>query len=85
MHYCDTITNRLMLRLGVDTLPEQFELIAADAVVKMHRRMYYEGISSESMQGLAQLRTEFVDDILAEYESEIEQYRATQSGMVVLL
>ena len=85
MMYCDTVTDRLMLRLGVTELPESFERIAADAAVKMHRRCYYEGISSESMQGAAQLTTQFVEDILSEYQAEIDQYKASQIGTVIFL
>lgn len=81
--YCDTISDRLALRLGVDALPETFNRIAADAVVKMHRRVYYEGITSESMNG--QLSTQFVDDILAEYAVEINEYKATHGGMVIFI
>ena len=83
--YCETITDRLVLRLGVTELPEAFVRIAADAVVKMHRRMYYEGIKSEGIQGNAHLTTEFVDDILAEYSAEIEEYKATAGGMVTFI
>lgn len=79
---CDTISDRLALRLGVDKLPETFERIAADASVKMFRRMYYEGITSESVQSI---NTAFVDDILKEYESEIESYIARQTGVVRFL
>ena len=64
MEYIDTVSDRLCLRLGVDILPRLFESICVDAVVKMHRRVYYEGISSE---GTANITTSFVDNILAEY------------------
>lgn len=74
--YIRTISDRLCLRLGVDILPHMFESICVDAVVKMHRRVYYEGISSE---GAANITTAFVDDILAEYADEIELYRKRQS------
>ena len=62
-NYIDTITARLCLRLGAETLPSVFETICADATVKMWRRTYYEGISSE---GSANITTSFVEDILAE-------------------
>ena len=59
--YIDTMSDRLCLRLGLDILPRVFESICVDAAVKMYRRTYYEGISSE---GAANMTTTFVDDIL---------------------
>ena len=75
-NYIDTITARLCLRLGAEALPLVFETICADAVVKMWRRTYYEGISSE---GSASITTSFVEDILAEYEREIQDYRSAHA------
>ena len=66
--YIQTITDRLNLRLGTDELPQVFESICVDATVKMVRRTYYEGISTE---GVANISTSFVEDILSEYEREI--------------
>ena len=74
--YIDTMSDRLCLRLGTNILPRLFESICVDAVVKMHRRAYYEGISSE---GTANITTSFVDNILAEYADEIDLYRKRQS------
>ena len=48
-----------------------------DAVVKMYRRTYYEGISSE---GVANISTSFVEDILDEYAEEIARYRDQQAN-----
>lgn len=76
--YIDTVSERLCLRLGVDVLPLSFRSICADAAVKMHRRYYYEGISSENDGGVS---SSFVDDVLAEYESEIQAYK-NHSGAV---
>ena len=70
------ISDRLCIRLGEETLPAVFTSICVDAVVKMYRRVYYEGISSE---GTANITTSFVDNILAEYADEIELYRKRQS------
>lgn len=70
--YIHTISDRLCLRLGVGTLPNLFESICVDAVVKMYRRTYYEGISSE---GAANISTTFVDDVLAEYAQEIGDWK----------
>lgn len=85
--YIATVKDRLCLRLGESELPGLFESICVDAVVKMHRRTYYEGISSESV---ANLSTTFVEDILSEYETEIEMWleqksNASGSGKVVRL
>lgn len=70
--YIDTISARLCLRLGVDTLPLLFQPVCADAAVKMHRRYYYEGVSSETDGSVS---SSFVDDVLAEYESDIQSYK----------
>lgn len=71
VEYIATISDRLCLRLGVEALPKLFESICVDSVVKMHRRVFYEGISSE---GAANITTSFVDDILSEYADEIGRY-----------
>lgn len=75
--YISTISDRLCLRLGVGALPVLFESICVDAVVKMYRRTYYEGISSE---GTANISTTFVDDVLAEYAQEIGDWKTQQAN-----
>ena len=75
--YIRIVSDRLCLRLGVDILPALFESICVDAVIKMHRRAYYEGITSE---GAANISTSFVDDVLSEYADEIALYRERQSS-----
>ena len=67
-----TITDRLLLRLGAAELPPSFNSICVDATVKMYRRMYYEGITSEAIDSI---NTSFINDILAEYDKEILGYR----------
>ena len=74
--YLQTMSDRLCLRLGVETLPALFASICVDATVKMVRRTYYEGISSE---GVANISTSFVDDILAEYAGEISDWKSAQA------
>lgn len=74
--YLKTMSDRLCLRLGVEELPAIFTSICVDATVKMVRRTYYEGISSE---GVANISTSFVDDILAEYAGEISDWKSTQA------
>lgn len=75
--YLFTVSDRLCLRLGAEKLPPLFESICVDAAVKMVRRTYYEGISSE---GVANISTSFVDDILAEYAGEIEDWKNSQAA-----
>ncbi len=75
--YLTTMSDRLCLRLGADTLPPLFHSICIDATVKMVRRTYYEGISSE---GVTNLSTSFVDNILSEYDDEIGDWKANQAA-----
>lgn len=72
-----TVCDRLCIRLGEEVLPVPFQSICADAVMKMHRRTYYEGISSE---GAAEISTSFVDNSLSEYESEIQDWKNRKSN-----
>lgn len=76
--YIETVTDRLCVRLGTDELPKRFESVCADAVVKMHRRFYYEGISSENDGGIS---VSFADDILSEYSAEIEDYKNSNKAV----
>ena len=76
LEYLSTVSDRLCLRLGAEELPPLFGSVCVDATVKMIRRIYYEGISSE---GVANISTSFVDDILAEYASEIGDWKTTQA------
>ena len=75
--YLQTVSDRLCLRLGADTLPPLFNSICVDATVKMVRRTYYEGITSEAV---ANINTSFVDDILAEYAGEIDDWKSGQAA-----
>lgn len=75
--YIDTVSDRLCLRIGAESLPDTFGSVCVDAVVKMFLRMYYEGISSE---GVTNLSASFVEDILNEYAAEIENYKEQQSN-----
>ena len=76
IEYLSTISDRLCLRLGVQALPVMFNSICVVATVKMVRRIYYEGISSESVSNLS---TSFVDDLLAEYADEIGDWKKAQA------
>lgn len=64
-------TDRILLRIGKDELPQKLETIAVEIVTKMYRRMMYEGISSESADTL---NVTFIDDIFAEYDEEFERW-----------
>lgn len=75
--YLHTMSDRLCLRLGVETLPALFRSVCVDATVKMVRRIYYEGITTE---GAANISTSFVDDILAEYAQEIGDWKSGQAA-----
>ena len=77
--YICTVVDRLCIRLNTEELPESFCSIAVDAVVKMHRRAFYEGISSENDGGAS---VSFVNDILNEYETEIAQYNLSNKKKV---
>ena len=74
--YLTTMNDRLCLRLGVETLPALCGSICVDATVKMVRRTYYEGISSE---GVEDISTSFVDNILSEYADEISDWKTAQA------
>lgn len=73
--YIRTAEDRINLRLGTDAVPAIFESICVDVALKMHRRSRHEGISSEAADTL---NTSFVDDMLAEYGAEFDQYRRAQ-------
>ena len=64
-------TDRLLLLIGKDELPAKLETIAVEIVTKMYRKMYYEGITSESADTLT---VSFVEDIFAEYEEEFKRW-----------
>lgn len=68
----ETICDRICLRVGESSLPRSLSSLAVDAAVKMYRRQYYEGIISE---GADTINTTFVEDLLAEYQEELEEYK----------
>lgn len=75
-----TVTDRLCIRLDEESLPTKFASICVDAVVKAYRRVYFEGITSEGVENLS---TSFVEDILSEYSMEIllwNERKANVSG-----
>lgn len=76
-----TVTDRINLLAGTESLPEILNSIAVDAVIKMYRRQYYEGISTEEAE---QMSTSFVENVLSEYAAEIQQYRDNISKQKVV-
>lgn len=77
MEAIQTIDDRLNIRLGTIVLPIIFESILVDAVVKMIRRQYYEGIDTERIDTI---QTTFIENILDEYDKEIQSYVKTGIG-----
>lgn len=73
--YVQTLSDRICLRLNTDEVPAVFYSIIVDAAVKMYRRLWYEGESSESDDGVS---ASFVEDVLSEYNSEFAQYNDNQ-------
>lgn len=71
-----TVSDRIALRVGAATMPENASSLAVDATVKLLRRQFYEGISSEGAAEGGSLSTSFVEDILAEYDDELARIRA---------
>jgi len=72
-----TAKDRILLRVGsTDTkqFPESLETIAVEVTVKAWRRQYFEGITSE---GVDSINTSFVQDILAEYATELDMWKST--------
>lgn len=76
--YIKLIEDRLCIRLETSRLPSEFYSICVDAVVKMHRRFYYEGISSENDGGIS---VSFADDVLSEYTDEIQKYKSRNKAV----
>ena len=77
-----TVCACLCLRSHERRLPDMFVSIAVDAVIKLYRRYFYEGVSSESDGGVS---VNYVEDILNEYASEISEYNQKNSSGVQFL
>ena len=75
--YIQTMEDRICIRLGENALPDAFASVCVDAVVKMYRRTYYEGISSESV---ANISNSFYEDFLAEYDQEISKWKENKAN-----
>lgn len=70
------VSDRLRLRVGASELPAEAQSVVVDASVKVIRRMWYEGVSSESDGQAGTVTTSFFDDVLAEYAEEIAGLRS---------
>ncbi|MGT2958884.1 hypothetical protein A9Q68_08595 [Streptococcus bovimastitidis] len=66
-------TDRINLRVNDTVLNIKLETIVVEVTVKMYRRLFYEGITSEKADTIT---TNFVDNILAEYEVDLMNYLA---------
>ncbi len=68
-----TALDRINLRLGVTVLPIELESIAVEVVCAMCNKSQAnnEGIKSENVDTFS---VTFVDDILAEYETDFNRY-----------
>lgn len=76
-----TATDRVLLVIDEDELPKRLASIVVDVTVKLYRRLYHEGISSESADTL---NTSFVDNVLSEYEVELSAYRSRNANRKVV-
>lgn len=66
-----TATDRILLRIGETALPAPLESICVEIVCAMYNRSYHEGIKTENVDTFS---VSFVDDILKEYETELNKY-----------
>lgn len=71
-----TATDRINLRLGVTEFPSELDSIAVDVICAMYNRSYHEGIKSENVDD--NFSVSFVDDILKEYEPDLDKYLETK-------
>lgn len=69
--FIQTAIDRINLRVKQLAFPASLESILVEIVVKMYRRKYYEGISSESADTL---NVSFYEDIFSEYDGEFDNW-----------
>lgn len=67
-----TAIDRINLKVGDVVFNPLFNSIAVDVVVKMYRRMYFEGIDTEKADTIS---TKFIENVLAEYGEELASYK----------
>lgn len=75
-----TTEDRLKARLGTNELPSIVESIIVDAVIKMYRRKYHEGISKEDPGNMS---TSYFENVLSEYDEELETIKKNLINKVV--
>lgn len=72
-----TAKDRILLRVGlksVDEFPKELKSICVEVVTAMYRKheMQHEGVDSE---GVDVFSVKFVNDLLDQYEDELEAYK----------
>lgn len=67
-----TIHDRLAIRLDVDEVPAKGASLIVSAAIKSLRLMGYEGSTSESAGDGGSVSNSFVENVLAEFEDEID-------------
>lgn len=75
----NTAKDRVTLRVGDKTYPSSLDSITVELALKMYRRLYFEGLASESVDGISQ---SFIQDIMQEYEAEFKQYIKSKAKKV---
>lgn len=78
--------DRLAIRLDVEEVPEKGASIVVAAAIKSLRLMGYEGSKSESAGDGGSVSNTFVEDVLAEFEPEINMlYKSLHKAGVKFL
>ena len=76
--FIDRITDRLLLRLGVPTLPVELQFIVVECTVKRFNLKGNEGMASYSQEG----ESITYGDLLDEYKDDIALWVRTQDKLV---
>ena len=76
--FINRITDRLLLRLGVPTLPVELQFIVVECTVKRFNLKGNEGMSSYSQEG----ESITYGDLLDEYKDDIALWVRTQDKLV---
>ena len=76
--FIDRITDRLLLRLGVPTLPVELKFIVVECTVKRFNLKGNEGMASYSQEG----ESITYGDLLDEYKDDIALWVRTQDKLV---
>ena len=76
--FIDRITDRLLLRLGVPTLPVELQFIVVECTVKRFNLKGNEGMASYSQEG----ESVTYSDLLDEYKDDIALWVHTQNKLI---